>query len=64
MRDETKEDLASAHYSPEHGRHLHKAFERRMTADYEVKDHLPAEMARETIAWAEAFIAAAHELLD
>jgi uncharacterized protein len=48
---------------PEHGRHLHRAFERRMKADYEVKDHLPEEMAWETIAWAEAFIAAARELL-
>lgn len=48
---------------PEQGRHLNQAFARRMRADYEVKDHLPEEMARETIAWAEAFIVAAVELL-
>lgn len=49
---------------PEHGRHLHKAFERRMAADYDVRDHLPEETARETVVWAAAFIAAAQELLS
>ena len=48
---------------PESGRQLNIAFDRRLRADYEVKDHIPEEVASETIAWAEAFIAAAQELL-
>ena len=49
--------------APEQGRQLRQAFERRLKADYEVRDHIPEETARETISWAEAFIAAAEELL-
>ncbi|MBU0611597.1 MAG: HEPN domain-containing protein, partial [Armatimonadetes bacterium] len=48
---------------PEQGRQLNLAFDLRLRADYKVQDHMPAEVAREVIAWAEAFIAAAEELL-
>jgi hypothetical protein len=45
------------------GRHLREAFDQRQQADYEVTDHFDEAVALECIAWAEAFIAAAEELL-
>jgi uncharacterized protein len=52
------------HLDKTQSRHLREAFDYRQRADYEVTDQLSAEMARETIAWADAFIAAAEELLS
>ena len=50
--------------APEHGRHLNQAFERRLRADYSVRDQIPEDIARECLGWAEAFLAAAEHLLS
>jgi len=44
-------------------RRLHVSFELRLEADHEVSERITSATAQESIAWAEAFIAAAGELL-